>query len=146
MPVSKIAPFKPLTLSRRQLIGGATAFLAAPALLARPARAQGRPMHFLTWGGRFGAGVRAAFSDPFTAATGTPIEDITPFNYGRFVTAMQNNNPENFDLACCLDEVEPARAGAMGLLEPLDYSLIPHAPEALASARQEFGASPYVTT
>ncbi|MFN6977196.1 MAG: extracellular solute-binding protein [Gemmobacter sp.] len=34
----------------------------------------------------------------------------------------------------------------MGLLEPLDYSLIPHAADALASARQEFGASPYVTT
>ena len=137
---------KALTFSRRQIVVGGVSLLAAPAILSRGAWAQNRPLNFLTWGGRFGAGVRAAFSDPFTAATGIEIEDITPFNYGRFVTAMQNNNPENFDLAWFSDEVEPARAGALGYLEPLDYSRIPHAPQALASARQEFGASPYVTT
>ncbi|MFN6977195.1 MAG: hypothetical protein ACK4OP_03655 [Gemmobacter sp.] len=102
------APAKVSALSRRQLMGAAAALFAAPAILSRPALAQGRPMNFLTWGGRFGAGVREAFSDPFTAATGVAIEDITPYNYGRFITAMQNNNPENFDMAWFSDEVEPA--------------------------------------
>lgn len=132
-------------VSRRSMLLGVPA-LVAPLMSGRAASAQGRPMNFLTWGGRFGAGVRKAFSDPFTARTNIVINDITPYNYGRFVTALQNNNPENFDLAWFSDEIEPARAGALGLLERLDYSLLPNAPKALASARQEFGVSPYVTT
>lgn len=134
-----------LAVARRTVLRGA-ATLAAPALVGARASAQGRPLNFLTWGGRFGNGVRKAFSDPFTARTGIVVNDITPYNFGRFVTAMQNNNPENFDLVWFSDEVEPARAGAMGLLERLDPGLLPHAPRALPSARQEFGVSPYVTT
>lgn len=134
-----------LPISRRSILL-ASAAIAAPAVLHRTAYAQGRPLNFLTWGGRFGAGVRRGFSDPFTAKTGIVVNDITPYNYGRFVTALQNNNPENFDLAWFSDEIEPARAGALGLLEKLDYSLLPNAPKALASARQEFAVSPYVTT
>jgi putative spermidine/putrescine transport system substrate-binding protein len=133
----------PAGISRRlAMIGG----LAAPALLGRMAAAQGRPVNFLTWGGRFGAGVRAGFSDPFTARTGIVVNDITPYNYGRFITAMQNRNPENFDLVWFSDEVEPARAGAMGFLERLDYGLLPNAARAIPSARQEYAVSPYVTT
>jgi putative spermidine/putrescine transport system substrate-binding protein len=132
-------------VSRRALLLGSAA-LAAPAVFGGTASAQGRPLNFLTWGGRFGAGVRKGFSDPFTAKTNIVVNDITPYNYGRFVTALQNNNPENFDLAWFSDEIEPARAGALGLLEKLDYSLLPNAPKALASARQEFAVSPYVTT
>lgn len=147
MPVFKFqGSVKGLGLSRRQVLAGGASLLAAPVLLSRAAFAQNRPLNFLTWGGRFGEGVRAAFSDPFTAATGITVEDITPYNYGRFVTAMQNNNPENFDLAWFSDEVEPARAGGLGFVEALDYSLMPHASNARASARQEFGVSPYVTT
>jgi putative spermidine/putrescine transport system substrate-binding protein len=134
------------TTSRRQVLLAGVGLIAAPAILSRPALGQGRPINFLTWGGRFGAGVRAGFSDPFTTSTGVTVNDVTPYNYGRFVTAMQNNNPENFDLAWFADEIEPARAGAMGLVEKLDYSLMPNASKALASARTEFGVSPYVTT
>lgn len=132
-------------ITRRTLmIAGAA--IAGPTMLWSEALAQSRPLNFLTWGGRFGNGVRKAFSDPFTLKTGIVINDITPYNYGRFVTALQNNNPENFDLAWFSDEIEPARAGALGLLEKLDYSLIPNAPRAIASARNEYGVSPYVTT
>ena len=132
--------------SRRQVLFAGVGLMAAPVILSRPAVAQGRPMNFLTWGGRFGAGVRAGFSDPFTASSGITVNDVTPYNYGRFVTAMQNGNPENFDLAWFADEIEPARAGGMGLVERLDYSLMPNASKALASARGEYGVSPYVTT
>lgn len=134
-----------LAISRRMVLLGSAAF-AAPALLRGTAMAQGRPLNFLTWGGRFGAGVRKGFSDPFTAKTNIVVNDITPYNYGRFVTALQNNNPENFDMAWFSDEIEPARAGALGLLEKLDYTLLPNASKALESARQEFAVSPYVTT
>lgn len=136
---------KRLSISRRAFVLASSA-VVAPAFLQGTARAQGRPLNFLTWGGRFGQGVRKGFSDPFTAKTGIVITDITPYNYGRFITALQNRNPENFDLAWFSDEIEPARAGAMGLLEKLDYSLLPNAPKALASARQDFAVSPYVTT
>jgi putative spermidine/putrescine transport system substrate-binding protein len=131
--------------ARRSFLCGVAA-IATPALLGGTASAQARPMNFLTWGGRFGTGVRRAFSDPFTARTSIVVNDITPYNFGRFVTALQNNNPENFDLAWFSDEIEPARAGGMGLLEKLDYSLLPNAAKGLPSARQEFGVSPYVTT
>jgi putative spermidine/putrescine transport system substrate-binding protein len=133
----------PAGISRRLVV---VSGLAAPALLGRTSAAQGRPVNFLTWGGRFGAGVRAGFSDPFTASTGIVVNDITPYNYGRFITAMQNRNPESFDLVWFSDEVEPARAGALGFLERLDYSLLPNAARAIPSARQEFAVSPYVTT
>lgn len=131
--------------SRRRFLMSAAA-VAAPAVLGGTARAQARPLNFLTWGGNFGKGVRTGFSDPFTAQTQIVVNDVTPYNFGRFITAMQNNNPENFDLAWFSDEVEPARAGAMGLVEKLDYSLLPNAPKAIASARQEYGVCPYVTT
>ncbi len=130
-------------VGRRPLLAG---MLAAPALIGGQARAQaGRPLNFLTWGGGFGRAVRGSFSDPYTAATGVEVRDITPFNYGRFVTAMQNRNPENFDLAWFSDEVEPAQAGAQGLLEKLDFALLPNVANALPSARTDFGVSPYIT-
>jgi len=140
-PVSAQRP----AFSRRAALRSA-ALVAVPALSLRKATAQTRAMNFLTWGGRFGTGARRAFSDPFTAATNIAINDIPPYNFGRFVTALQNNNPENLDLAWFSDEIEPARAGAMGLLERIDYSLLPNAPKGLSSARQDFAVSPYVTT
>jgi len=87
-----------LPVSRRAFMLASGA-LVTPTLLPWAVMAQGRPLNFLTWGGRFGQGVRKAFSDPFTAKSGVVINDITPYNYGRFVTALQNRNPENFDLA-----------------------------------------------
>ena len=138
--MNRLAP-NPFTRRRLML-----ASAAAAAIPGGAARAQARPLNFLTWGGRFGAGVRTAFSDPFTAASGIVVNDVTPYNYGRFITAMQNRNPENFDLAWFADEVEPARAGELGLVERLDYALLPNAPRALANSRQDFGVSPYITT
>lgn len=132
--------------SRRQVLVAGLGLMASPTILVRSSFAQSRPLNFLTWGGRFGAGVRAGFSDPFTSATGMVVNDVTPFNYGRFVTAMQNKNPENFDLAWFADEIEPAKAGQMDLLEKLDYNMLPNASKALANARQDFGVSPYITT
>jgi putative spermidine/putrescine transport system substrate-binding protein len=119
--------------------------LALP-MLARDAAAQGKgAINFLTWGGNFGKGIRIAFSDPYTKATGVEVKDITPFNLGKFQTAMRNGNPEGYDLAWFDDEVEPAQLGADGMLEPINYDLLPNAKGAIPGTRQKFGVAPYIT-
>lgn len=110
-------------------------------------RAEGAkgPINFLTWGGNFGKGIRVAFSDPYTAASGIEIKDITPFNLGKFQTAMRNNNPEGYDLAWFNDEVEPVLLGNDGMLEEINYEWMPNAKDAIPGTRQKYGVAPYVT-
>lgn len=103
------------------------------------------PINFMTWGGNFGRAVRIAFSDYFTQKTSIEINDITPFNFGRFHTAMKHGNPESFDLAWFNDEVEPQLLGEEGLLEELNYEWLPDAEGAIPGARQKYGVAPYVT-
>lgn len=134
-------------LHRRALLRSAAAFpaLASGAFAFRAAAADKPPLIFLTWGGNFGKGVQIAFEQPFTKATGIPVTDVTPFNYGKFVTAMKNGNPEQYDLVWLSDEVEPERAGRQGLLEKLNYEWLPDAPNAIPAAKAEYGVSPYIT-
>lgn len=133
-------------VSRREILTMVPAGMVAAALGAPASVAQDKgPIKFLTWGGNFGKGVRIAFSDPYTAASGVEVVDITPFNLGKFQTAMRNGNPEGFDLAWFNDEVEPAQLGAEGMLEELNYDWLPNAKSAIAGARQKYGAAPYVT-
>jgi len=131
--------------------------LAAAPLLGLPAAAVSLPsravaqaakgsINFMTWGGSFGKAVREGFSDPFTAASGIVVNDITPFNLGKFQTAMRNGNPEGYDLAWFNDEVDPAIVGSQGMLERLNYDWMPNAKSAIPSAHQEFGAAPYITS
>jgi putative spermidine/putrescine transport system substrate-binding protein len=139
-------------LTRRRLLRNASS--ALPLMLAsatssiplgRALAAEKGPINFLTWGGNFGKGIRTAFSDPFTKATGITVTDITPFSYGKFQTAMRNGNPEGYDLAWFNDEVQPILAGKAGMLEKLNYDWIPNAKGAVPATRQEFGAAPYIT-
>jgi putative spermidine/putrescine transport system substrate-binding protein len=134
-------------ISRRHLLAGAAAAAGSATLLSRPsANAEDTgPLIFMTWGGNFGKGVKLAFETPFTKLTGYEIVDVTPFNFGKFRTAMQNGNPEKYDLIWFSDEVEPARAGKEGLLEKLDYDLLPNAKQGIAGAKQEYAVAPYVT-
>lgn len=138
-------------ISRRAALQGLGTFV--PALMVGstvgplPAAAQQTkgPINFMTWGGNFGEGVRIAFSDPFQQETGFEIKDITPFNLGKFQTAIRHGNPEGYDLAWFNDEVDPALVGAQGMLEELDYSKMPNSRNAIPGARQKYGAAPYVT-
>ena len=142
-------------MSRRDTLKGVGAALSTamlggvlgPTLSPSQALAQAKkgPVNFLTWGGNFGKGIRVAFSDPYSAASGVEIKDVTPFNLGKFQTAMRHGNPEGYDLAWFDDEVEPALAGAEGLLEPIDYELLPNAKGAIPGTRQKFGVAPYIT-
>ena len=102
------------------------------------------PINFLTWGGTFGNGVRVAFSDPFQKETGIEIRDITPFNFGKFYTAMKNGNPEQYDLVWFNDEVEAAQLGEEGMLEEIRYDGIPNLPDIVPAARQKYGAAPHI--
>jgi putative spermidine/putrescine transport system substrate-binding protein len=99
----------------------------------------------MTWDGTSGTAAHLAFEVPFTKATGIEILDVTPFNYGKFRTAMQNGNPEKYDLAWFDDEVEPARAGSEGLLEKLNYDWLPDAQKGIPATKQEYAVAPYIT-
>ncbi len=139
-------------ISRRGLLrataAGGTALLL-PSILSswRAARAASDkgPLIFLTWGGGFGKGIRAGFEDPFKAATGIEIKDVTPFSYGKFQTAMTHGNPEHYDLIWFDDEVEPLRAGKEGLVEKLNYDWLPNAKAALPGTKSPYAVSPYIT-
>jgi putative spermidine/putrescine transport system substrate-binding protein len=125
------------------LFGAAAGSVVLPKKLL--ADASKGPIKFLTWGGNFGKGIRIAFSDPFAAKSGIIIKDITPFNFGRFRTAMQHGNPESFDLAWFDDEVEPTLVGAEGMLEALNYAWLPNAKGAIVGTYQKYGVAPYIT-
>lgn len=138
-------------ITRRHMLAAAagSSILLPDALgsaLTKAALAQSKgPLVFMTWSGNFGKGVRTAFSDPFTKATGIEVIDVTPFNYGKFQTAMQNKNPENYCLVWFNDEMEPARAGKDGLLEKLNYDWLPKSKKAIPSAKQDYAVAPYIT-
>ena len=137
-----------VSTSRRDVLKGAAvagAGLVMPAAFGSHVTAEGEQLIFLTWGGDFGERVRVAFSDPFQEETGAIVQDVTPFSFGRFLTAMENNNPESFDLMWFDDDSEPFRAGADGHLEELNYDLIPNASQAIEEVVQPFSVSPYMT-
>jgi putative spermidine/putrescine transport system substrate-binding protein len=133
-------------LGRREfLLWPAVTGLILPEMIGT-AFGQGKgPINFLTWGGNFGAGIRKAFLDPFTASTGIQVREITPFSYGKFQTAMKNSNPEGYDLVWFDDEVEPVLAGADGTLEKLDYSKLPKSKGAIPGTMGDYAVAPYVT-
>ena len=137
-----------LAPSRRAVLKGVAAAGAGfllPGTFRMPVMAEGEQLIFLTWGGDFGAGVRAGFSDPFQEETGAIIQDVTPFSFGKFLTAMENNNPESYDLMWFDDDSEPFRAGVDGFLEELNYDLIPNASQAIEEVVQPYSVSPYMT-
>jgi putative spermidine/putrescine transport system substrate-binding protein len=145
--MAEIARLPGSAISRRHLLGSAagTAILTT-AICSQAARASDKgPIIFLTWGGGFGKGIHLAFEVPFTKATGIEVLDVTPFNYGKFVTAIQNGNPEKYDIAWFDDEVEPARAGNEGLLEKLNYDWLPNAAKGIPATKQEYAVAPYIT-
>lgn len=144
--------FTASSLTRRDALKGMAGLVPAVALggvvgtATKALAASGNgPIIFMTWGGAFGAGVRTAFSEPYTKKTGIEIKDITPFNLGKFQTAMRNGNPEGYDIAWFNDEVEPAQLGADGMLEEINYEWMPAAEGVIAGARQKYGVAPYVT-
>jgi len=67
-------------LTRRRLLGtaGATAALVGAGATFGPARAQGRPITFVSWGGALSATEKEAFMDPASKKLGFEIANTPP--------------------------------------------------------------------
>ncbi|MGP9790333.1 ABC transporter substrate-binding protein [Roseinatronobacter sp. NSM] len=94
--------------------------LAATTCLAPVAQAQ--TIVFSSWGGTTQDAQTEFWAAPFTAATNINVVQDGPTNYGR-IRAMVEANSVEWDVV----DVEfdyALQAGAQGLLEPLDFSII----------------------
>lgn len=100
---------------------------------------------FYSWSGDFGVGVEKAFVDPVQAESGLTFDTVTDFNYGKFVNAMKNGNPENYDLVWFANESQAVESLEAGLIEPLDYSRLSNADKVIDSVKMAGAVSPYVT-
>lgn len=105
----------------RQAIGRGLLATAAAMALAGPAQADDS-VTFVGWGGYGQDQMRVHWTDPFTEKTGIPVVQDGPTDYGK-LKAMVDAGNVVWDVV----DVEGSfayKAGAEGLLEPLDYSVI----------------------
>lgn len=110
-------------LGRRQVLAGlaagtAGAVIGAPAIL----RAQPATMTVPNSGGALEEAFRVAYFDPFTEKTGIKILGAPYMDTAR-VKAMVDNNAVDVDILN-IDATEAAALARLGLLEPIDYSMI----------------------
>jgi len=136
----------------RGAVGVSSALLIPPSLVSALAACGGtstesgsKQIVFLTWPGRSLKIFHDAFEVPYTKRTGYAVKDIYPFDYGKFQTAIQSGNPEGYDVAWFADDAQPYRAFKAGLIEELDYSLIPRAKQGIEAVRLPYAVSPYIT-
>jgi len=97
-----------------------TLTLAAALLAAQPVLAG--PLVFTSWGGTTQDAQAENWAAPFTAASGTDVVQDGPTDYGK-LKAMVEGDAVSWDVV----DVEfdyALQAGAAGLLEPLDFSVI----------------------
>jgi len=108
---------------RRVLACGA---LLATAMAATPTMAAGTPITFVSWGGTTQKAQQEAWAKPFTSKTGVRVLQAGPTNYGK-LKAMVSSGNVSWDVVDVEGEFA-LRAAGMGLLEPLDYSVINRKP------------------
>jgi putative spermidine/putrescine transport system substrate-binding protein len=109
-------------LNRRSLLAG-VALIAAPAVLGRSlARAQGRGLVIVSWGGTYAEAVETAFLKPFTNDTGVPVTVASGPDMARVRAQVRTGNID-WDL---LDGPGPMiTAGEReGTWEALDKSIV----------------------
>lgn len=97
-----------------------TLTLAAALIAAQPVLAG--PLVFTSWGGTTQDAQGETWATPFTAASGTAVVQDGPTDYGK-LKAMVEGGAVSWDVV----DVEfdyALQAGAAGLLEPLDFSVI----------------------
>ena len=90
-------------------------FAALALLLAAPATAE--DLTVVSWGGAYAAAQQAAVIDPFTEATGTPVE-LLQYD-GTAAAIARRAAPEGWDVIDMLAD-QARLACAEGLLQPLD--------------------------
>jgi putative spermidine/putrescine transport system substrate-binding protein len=107
---------------RRRLLATGAALLAAASGLAV---AQNAPLVFTSWGGTTQAAQKKHWIDPFVATGGGKVLMDGPTDYGKFKAMVESGN-----VAWDVVDVEAdfaAKAAKDGLLEPIDYSVVPKA-------------------
>jgi putative spermidine/putrescine transport system substrate-binding protein len=109
-------------LRRSLLLGSAGTLLAAPAIIGRPAAAAENAVYVNTWGGSWTAAEDTAFYKPFTAKTGIAVKTVAPMSYAKIKAIVQSGNYE-WDVSGGTN-VESKEAQQLGLLEPIDYSVL----------------------
>ncbi len=109
--------------SRRHAIASLALGLLGAATFS--AQAQQDPIVFTSWGGTTQAAQKKAWAQPFTAATGINVQMDGPTDYGKFKAMVESGNV-SWDVV----DVEAdfaAKAAKDGLLEPIDYTVVPKA-------------------
>ncbi|MQX35071.1 extracellular solute-binding protein [Roseospira navarrensis] len=105
--------------------------LAGPAGPARAADEAAPTLTVATWGGVYAQAQRAALFDPFTAATGIPVETA---RHDGGVAILSTPEAEGWDVIDMID-ADAATACAAGLLQPLDtHALAAPAPDGTPAA------------
>lgn len=113
-----------LTISRREILK-AGAGLAAVATLGAPSivRAQAKTITIANSGGAIETAFKAAYFDTFEQKTGIKVISA-PYLDSAKLKAMVDAQSVDIDV-CDLDAAEAAPAAQMGLLEEIDYNVVP---------------------
>jgi putative spermidine/putrescine transport system substrate-binding protein len=112
-------------ISRRRLLGTTGLGLGALTLVgALPASRllAAQEITFVSWGGTTQDAQKASWADPFTSATGMNVLQDGPTDYGK-LKAMVDAGNSVWDVV----DVEgdyAFQAAELGLLEPIDYSIV----------------------
>ncbi|WP_085315449.1 ABC transporter substrate-binding protein [Derxia lacustris] len=108
-------------VSRKTLVAGALGIAAALGLGA--AFADQESIVFTSWGGSTQSAQKKHWADSFAATSGVAVKQDGPTDYGKFKAMVESGN-----VAWDVVDVEgdfAARAARDGLLEPIDYAVVP---------------------
>ncbi len=95
------------------------AALLLPMLMVRPSAAQDAPLVIATWGGAYTDALTAAFAEPFTAQTGTPVQFVdAPGGFNAMLEAQAEAGNVTWDIVDLGEEDAVAMIDA-GLLQPI---------------------------
>lgn len=108
-------------ITRRQFLGGAAGLTLATGL-RHPARGQGRPLVFCSWGGALSAMEKEAMVDPAAKKFGVEVTHTSPTTYAKIKAMVEAKRPE-------WDVVDVGgrfifQGRDQDLVEPIDYKIV----------------------
>ena len=108
-------------ITRRRFLGG-TAGLTLATGLPRPARGQGRPLVFCSWGGALSAMEKEAMVDPAAKKLGVEVTHTSPTTYAKIKAMVEAKRPE-WDLVDVGGRFI-FQGRDQDLVEPIDYKIV----------------------
>ena len=108
-------------ITRRRFLGGA-AGLALATGLPHPARGQGRPFVFCSWGGALSAMEKEAMVDPAAKKLGVEVTHASPTAYAKIKAMVEAKRPE-WDLVDVGGRFI-FQGRDQDLVEPIDYKIV----------------------